>query len=301
MNNNWGRCIETHWNFRPSCTSGSMGQQLEATTRLWHSHGFARHWRLTGECELASPLIWWSQMSVMSDPVCSFLRLRYLWYLEISWSPKSPKSGNSRWKDGFPIWNYHFIPKGKVLATFATAGPIRIFFEQQWMLYTATRKKNWVSFFSYHGFRLRSLQILTVIFKFNLQICFLHVSELLDWMSWVFLPKMQDHSRQKKIEAPISIQTMIFCCFLPEDFSGPAFRLQFSDGHVGHFPVPRPQRSMWSQELQHQKKRVTWGATEASNIQEETWKKTMESMDHLGICLICLMILEIFQILKRLK
>lgn len=53
------------------------------------------------------------------------------------------------------------------------------------------------------------------------------------------------------------------------DFSGPAFRLQFSDGHVGHFPVPRPQRSMWSQELQHQKKRVTWGATEASNIQEE--------------------------------
>ena len=53
----------------------------------------------------------------------------------------------------------------------------------------------------------------------------------------------------------------------PKDFSGPAFRLHFSDGHVGHFPVPRPQQSMWSRELQHQK-RVTWGGTEASNIQE---------------------------------
>ena len=166
MNNNCGRCIETHWNFRPSCTSGSMGQQLEATTRLWHSHGFVRHWRLTGDCELASPLIWWSDVSDVRPSSFIKKRLRYLWYLEISWSPKSPKSGNSRWKDCFPIWNYHFIPKGKLLATFATAGPIRIFcWTTVNALYRNPQKKNGKFFFSDHGFRLRSLQILTVNFQ----------------------------------------------------------------------------------------------------------------------------------------
>ena len=107
-------------------------------------------------------------------------------------------------------------PKRKGFGDICDSWAHKIFFEQQWMLYTATRKKK-----SKLPFQSKP---------------------------WIF-----------------------FVGFLPEDFSGPAFRLQFSDGHVGHFPVPRPQRSMWSQELQHQKKRVTWGA--ASNIQEETWEK----------------------------
>ena len=70
----------------------------------------------------------------------------------------------------------------------------------------------------------------------------------------------------------------------PKDFSGPAFRLHFSDGHVGHFPVPQPQQSMWSRQLQHQK-RITWGgsATEASNIQEESGRNPwIVWIKHLG-------------------
>lgn len=124
---------------------GTTARSNDSTLAFpWICASLTSHWRVWA-CQ-SFDLIG-CQISVMSDPVCSFLRLRYLWYLEISWSPKSPKSGNSRWKDGFPIWNYHFIPKGKVLATFATAGPIRIFFEQQWMLYTATRKKKGKFFF----------------------------------------------------------------------------------------------------------------------------------------------------------
>eukprot|EP00434_Breviolum_minutum_P009495 symbB.v1.2.008359.t1/scaffold524.1/size192337/8 len=52
------------------------------------------------------------------------------------------------------------------------------------------------------------------------------------------------------------------------DYSGPLFRLEFSDGHVGHFPPSPPASSFWSKELQQQKK-CFWGTAESSKIQEE--------------------------------
>eukprot|EP00438_Fugacium_kawagutii_P035382 Skav201841 [mRNA] locus=scaffold484:249041:251642:- [translate_table: standard] len=50
--------------------------------------------------------------------------------------------------------------------------------------------------------------------------------------------------------------------------SSPAFRLHFSDGHVGHFAPPLPAETMWSEEL-HNRKRSFWGTAEASSIQDD--------------------------------
>ena len=51
------------------------------------------------------------------------------------------------------------------------------------------------------------------------------------------------------------------------EYSGPAFRVLFSDGHVGHFPPPRPADTMWSTELRH-KAKTYWGNEEASEIRD---------------------------------
>ena len=53
--------------------------------------------------------------------------------------------------------------------------------------------------------------------------------------------------------------------FSSPEYSGPAFRVHFSDGHIGHFPPPPAADTMWSRELRH-KKRVFWGSEEASGI-----------------------------------
>ena len=66
----------------------------------------------------------------------------------------------------------------------------------------------------------------------------------------------------------LQVQEMAPVEFTSPEYSGPAFRLQFSDGHVGHFPPPPPTDAMWSRELRHQNK-VLWGSEEASTIRGE--------------------------------
>ena len=93
---------------------------------------------------------------------------------------------------------------------------------------------------------------------------------------------------------------MIFCCFLPEDFSGPAFRLPVLGWPRGALPgaaataehvvagaaAPEEARHLGRDgSVQHPR----------GNLEKN------HGIHGLGMCLICLMILEIFQILKRLK
>ena len=95
-----------------------------------------------------------------------------------------------------------------------------------------------------------------------------------------FLPKFL---RENTIEAwdGSSKQRLDFCLpldlqvrdvapveFSSPDYSGPAFRLQFSDGHLGHFTPPRPADTMWSNELRRQEK-LLWGSEEAAQVRGE--------------------------------
>ncbi|CAJ1450289.1 unnamed protein product [Effrenium voratum] len=87
-----------------------------------------------------------------------------------------------------------------------------------------------------------------------------------------FLPKFL---RENTVEAwdVSSKQRLDFCLHADLQVTevqaeGRAFRLCFSDGHVGTFLPPRPAPEMWSQGLMN-KPRTLWGSSNTAAVQEE--------------------------------
>ncbi|CAK9071461.1 unnamed protein product [Durusdinium trenchii] len=53
------------------------------------------------------------------------------------------------------------------------------------------------------------------------------------------------------------------------NFKGPAFKVSFSDGHVGHFVAPKVHTAMWQKELHQTHQKRYWGHEEAAGITED--------------------------------